>query len=53
MSNNKLLRIIVDNREQKLMRILDKKKDKIIYETEQLDVAECESRNPALRIPDN
>ena len=40
MSQNKLLHVIIDNREQKLMKILEKKKDIINYETEQLDVAD-------------
>ena len=32
--------IIIDNREQKLINILDQKKDIIKYDTEQLDVAD-------------
>jgi ERCC4-type nuclease len=40
MSQNNLLHVIIDNREQKLMKTLDTKKDIINYETEQLDVAD-------------
>lgn len=40
MSQIKPLRIIVDNRERKLMEIFDLKSDKIIYESEQLEVAD-------------
>jgi len=40
MSQNKLLHVIVDNREQKLMALLDKKKDIITYESKQLDIAD-------------
>jgi len=36
----KLLHIIVDNRERKLMALLDKKKDIITYDSEQLDIAD-------------
>jgi len=36
----KLLHIIVDNREHKLMALLDTKKDIITYESEQLDIAD-------------
>ena len=40
MNQNKLLHVIVDNREQKLMALLDKKKDIITYESKQLDIAD-------------
>jgi len=40
MSTNKPLHIIIDNREQKLKHVLDKKKDDITYDSEQLDVAD-------------
>jgi len=40
MSQNKKLKIIVDNRERKLMELLDKKKDSIEYESQQLDIAD-------------
>ncbi|UCD02053.1 MAG: hypothetical protein JSV23_03255 [Promethearchaeota archaeon] len=40
MTQNKLLHIIVDNREQKLKTLLDKKKDTITYESKQLDIAD-------------
>ena len=40
MSQNKLLHVIVDNREQELMALLDKKKDIITYESKQLDIAD-------------
>jgi len=40
MSQNKLLHVIIDNREQKLMALLDKKKDIITYESKQLDIAD-------------
>jgi len=40
MTQDKTLFIIIDNREQKLMRIFDKKKDKISYESKQLDIAD-------------
>ena len=39
-SSKKLLQIIVDNRERKLMALLDKKKDTITYKSEQLDIAD-------------
>ena len=38
--SEKLLHIIVDNREHKLMALLDKKKDIITYNSEQLDIAD-------------
>jgi len=40
MNNNTLLHVIIDNREHKLMKVLDKKKDKIRYENKQLDIAD-------------
>lgn len=40
MTQNKLLHVIIDNREQKLKAILDKKKDTITYESKQLDIAD-------------
>ncbi|MFX0036223.1 MAG: ERCC4 domain-containing protein [Candidatus Hermodarchaeota archaeon] len=40
MSQNKLLHVIIDNREQKLMALLDNKKDTITYESKQLDIAD-------------
>ncbi len=40
MSQNKLLHVIIDNREQRLMALLDNKKDTIIYESKQLDIAD-------------
>ena len=40
MSQNKLLHIIIDNREQKLKAIFDQKKDIISYELKQLDIAD-------------
>lgn len=40
MTQNKPLHVIVDNREQKLMALLDKKKDVITYESKQLDIAD-------------
>ncbi len=40
MNQNKLLHVIIDNREQKLKAILDKKKDKITYDLKQLDIAD-------------
>ncbi|MFX0041986.1 MAG: ERCC4 domain-containing protein [Candidatus Hodarchaeota archaeon] len=40
MSQNKLLHIIIDNREQKLKAIFDQKKDIITYESKQLDIAD-------------
>ncbi len=39
-SSKELLQIIVDNRERKLMALLDKKKDTITYKSEQLDIAD-------------
>ena len=40
MTENYLLRVIIDNREHKLMRVFDHKKDKILYENKQLDIAD-------------
>lgn len=40
MSQNKLLHIIIDTREQKLKAIFDQKKDIITYESKQLDIAD-------------
>ena len=40
MSNNKILQIIIDNRENKLKKLFDQKKEKIQYESKQLDVAD-------------
>ena len=40
MSQNHKLKIIIDNRERKLMKLLDKRKDTINYESQQLDVAD-------------
>jgi Fanconi anemia group M protein len=40
MTQNKLLHIIIDNREQKLKTLFDKKKDTIRYESKQLDIAD-------------
>jgi len=40
MTQNKPLHVIIDNREQKLMALLDKKKDVITYESKQLDIAD-------------
>ena len=40
MTQNKPLHVIVDNREQKLMALLDKKKDVITYESKQLDIGD-------------
>ena len=40
MSQNHKLKIILDNRERKLMKLLDKRKDTIIYESQQLDIAD-------------
>ncbi len=40
MSNNKILQIIIDHRENKLKEIFDQKKEKIQYESKQLDVAD-------------
>ena len=39
MSLDKLLRIIIDNRERKLMVILDSKEN-IVYESKQLEIAD-------------
>ncbi|MFW9898671.1 MAG: ERCC4 domain-containing protein [Candidatus Thorarchaeota archaeon] len=38
--SNKLLHIIIDHREQKLKEIFDQKRDKIQYESKQLDIAD-------------
>jgi Fanconi anemia group M protein len=40
MTQDKILHVIIDNREQKLKAILDKKKDTITYESKQLDIAD-------------
>jgi len=40
MTENKPLHVIIDNREQKLMALLDNKKDTITYESKQLDIAD-------------
>lgn len=40
MSSNKLLHIILDNREKKLIKIFSNKKDQFSFETKQLDVAD-------------
>jgi Fanconi anemia group M protein len=40
MSNNKILQIIIDHREKKLKVLFDQKKDKIRYESKQLDIAD-------------
>ena len=40
MSKNKLMHVIIDHRENKLKSILDKKKDSITYESQQLDIAD-------------
>ena len=40
MSKNKLIHVIIDHRENKLKSILDKKKDTITYESQQLDIAD-------------
>ena len=40
MSQKDLLHIIIDNREQKLKHLLDKRKDTITYDSEQLDIAD-------------
>ncbi len=40
MTQNNLLHLIIDNREQKLKALLDKKKDTITYESKQLDIAD-------------
>ena len=38
--SNKLLHIIIDHREHKLKNIFDQKKNKILYESKQLDIAD-------------
>jgi Fanconi anemia group M protein len=40
MSQNQLLKVIVDNRERKLMKVLDRMNDVIQYDPEQLDIAD-------------
>ncbi|MFX1308641.1 MAG: ERCC4 domain-containing protein [Promethearchaeota archaeon] len=40
MTQNKPLHVIIDNREQKLKTLLDKKKEIITYESKQLDIAD-------------
>jgi len=45
MSQNKILHLIIDHRENKLKTILDKKKDTITYESKQLDVADIVINN--------
>ena len=40
MSQKDLLHVIIDNREQKLKHLLDKRKDTITYDSEQLDIAD-------------
>jgi len=40
MTESKPLHVIIDNREQKLMALLDNKKDTITYESKQLDIAD-------------
>ncbi|MFX1353857.1 MAG: ERCC4 domain-containing protein, partial [Promethearchaeota archaeon] len=40
MVQNKISHIIIDNREQKLVKIFESKKDRITYETKQLDIAD-------------
>jgi ERCC4-type nuclease len=40
MTQNELLHVIIDNREQKLKAVLDKKQDTITYESKQLDIAD-------------
>ena len=40
MSKNKRMHVIIDHRENKLKSILDKKKDTITYESQQLDIAD-------------
>ena len=40
MTQNELLHVIIDNREQKLKTLLDKKSDIITYESKQLDIAD-------------
>ena len=40
MSNNKILQIIIDHREKKLKELFDQKKDKVQYESKQLDIAD-------------
>lgn len=39
-SQNSPVHVIVDNREQKLMKALDHRRDNITYETNQLDIAD-------------
>ena len=40
MTDNPIPHIIIDNREQKLRELLDKKKEKLTYESQQLDIAD-------------
>ncbi len=40
MTQCKPLHVIIDNREQKLMALLDNKKDIITYESKQLEIAD-------------
>ncbi|MFW9772941.1 MAG: ERCC4 domain-containing protein [Candidatus Thorarchaeota archaeon] len=40
MTENKQVHVIIDHRENKLKALLDKKKDKIAYESKQLDIAD-------------
>ncbi|MFX0040043.1 MAG: ERCC4 domain-containing protein [Promethearchaeota archaeon] len=40
MTQNELLHVIIDNREQKLKALFDKKKDTLTYESKQLDIAD-------------
>jgi len=40
MTQDQQVHVIIDNRERKLMELLDKRKDKISYESKQLDVAD-------------
>ncbi len=40
MSQKNLLHVIIDKRERKLMEVLDRKKDKITYESKQLEIAD-------------
>jgi len=40
MNDNKILYIIIDHREKKLKELFDQKKDKIQYDSKQLDVAD-------------
>ena len=39
-SSNQVLHVIVDDREHKLMKVLDLRKDKITYEVKRLDIAD-------------